>query len=539
MKNKLTVAVFISMFIISACNANTLNEDVDTVAFEVTSGIELSLETSTEAETTIAETTHLETSEAVSTTPEETEPLETTRSLPENYLEQAKSMPDADTSTVIIQYANKKESIQKTNDRIASIYNIPCINITTQDAKTVNSTEYYVPAVIDVFNCDEAYMLSAAGGVRLRGNSTSNGWNEEKPYRIKFETKQNMLGLHGGEKFKSWVLLMAQWNVAMDYTGFNLAEVILDDYIYSSDCTYVMLYINGEYCGLHVLCEQNQAIEGRVEVLEEDLNSLNPLKPDEMGYYLEIDNNADEEHPFFTLDYDEVTITDYSGTTRAMDHENITIKSDILTTDQYDFISSYTANIYRILYNACVNDTALMFDDDYNLVSAEGIYTPQEAVNAVIDVDSFVNMTLLYELIQDYDIGAGSFYFAIDFSENSTYPKFTCTSPWDFNWAYGENPDKNFYACTWQKIQNDKWDRSNIWLITPMTATWYQDMVAERWRILSESGVLEEVLDDITATVIGLDKEYGDQPWKVDGALNVVQYVKDRIKFLDKQFLDS
>jgi len=540
----LSLSIFVGV-VLGGCNLEPANnssistEETVTTAIESSAVDETSEEYTTEEPSTEEPSTEETTTEIETTEPETTEPETTESPLPDNYLIQDPPMEDADVSEVLIQYEENKEDIARKNEALAAKYKIPVIHITTLDNKTIKSTDYYVPSVVDVFNCDEEYVLTASAGVRLRGNSTSNGWNEEKPYRIKFTSKQNMLGLHDGAKYKSWVLLMAQWNVAMDYTGFNLANVVLDDYIYSSDCTYVIVYINDKYCGLHVLCEQNQVAEGRVEVLEENLQTTEPMAPDKMGYFLEIDNNSDDGHPCFNLDYDEVEITDYAGVTRTMDDENITIKSDILTVEQYNFIYSYTENIYRILYKACVEDVPMMFDEDYNLVSAEGVYTSEEAVRAVIDVDSFVNMTLLYELIQDYDIGAGSFYFAVDFSENSKYPKFTCTAPWDFNWAYGENPDKNFYACTWQKLQSDKWDRSNIWLITPMLAPWYQELVACRWKELSESGVLSVVLDDITTTVKSFDAEYGDQPWKVDGAINVVEYVRKRIKFLDKQFINT
>ncbi len=83
----------------------------------------------------------------------------------------------------------------------------PCIYITTEEKRSILSKDEYVASVIDVFNCDAEYELSAAAGVKVRGNSTADQSEDEKPYRIKFEKKQGMLGLNGGQKLKRWVLL--------------------------------------------------------------------------------------------------------------------------------------------------------------------------------------------------------------------------------------------------------------------------------------------------------------------------------------------
>ena len=109
------------------------------------------------------------------------------------------------------QYDGSADKISKTLKDIAGEKDLPCINITTEDEKKILSKDQYVPSVIDAFNCDESYVLSANGGVKVRGNSTAEQ-GDEKPYRIKFEQKHNMLGLHGGKEYKSWVLLRSYWN---------------------------------------------------------------------------------------------------------------------------------------------------------------------------------------------------------------------------------------------------------------------------------------------------------------------------------------
>ena len=92
------------------------------------------------------------------------------------------------------QYAEKESETASLIEELSKQKEKPCINITTENGDKIKSKDTYTASVIDVFNCDEAYRLSAAGGVKVRGNSSADQ-GDEKPYRIKFEQKQNMLGL--------------------------------------------------------------------------------------------------------------------------------------------------------------------------------------------------------------------------------------------------------------------------------------------------------------------------------------------------------
>ena len=102
-----------------------------------------------------------------------------------------------DLEEVKSQYSGNEAEIAEMLDGIAAGKDAPCINITTESDYPVVSKESYVASVIDVFNCDDEYRLSAAGGVKVRGNSSADQ-GDEKPYRIRFEEKHGMLGLHEG-----------------------------------------------------------------------------------------------------------------------------------------------------------------------------------------------------------------------------------------------------------------------------------------------------------------------------------------------------
>ncbi len=433
---------------------------------------------------------------------------------------------------LVQQYNEKLSQLSEFTAKIEDKMTLPSIHITTYNNQRVLSKEVYVESVIDVFNCGEEYRLTAQGGVRVRGNSTAEG--SEKPYRIKFDKKQNMLGLHDGMKFKSWVLLRSQWNVVPDYMGFSLAETIFDGEYYSSDCTFVNVYMNQKYMGLYLLCEQNQATEGRVEVYEPEKDETRT----DIGYFLEMDNYANEaEDPFFNLDYHGWEFTDIEGKTQVFSDDNYSIKSEINCDQQKDFVAKYLAGVFDIMFEAVQNDAVMMFDKDYNVVSAEGVYsTPKEAVEAVIDLDSMVNTMILQELVHNYDVGAGSFFMAIDFSDESKYERLTFLAPWDFNWAYSEETYGRYYAGAFQKPVHDMYDRSNAWLTVIMQADWFREMLKDKWAEMGSGAELNTTIVEVLKTAQGLKNDLGDEYWKIDSAKGVVSFVKGRISWLNTQW---
>ncbi len=429
------------------------------------------------------------------------------------------------------QYKAKYAQLQMLYSQISAKEDTPAINITTLDNCVITSKDDYVTSVVDVFNCEEKYMLSAECGVKIRGNSTAT-MDDEKPYRIKFTKKHNMLGLHDGNEYKSWVLLRTYGNLAPDYTAFKMAEEIFDGKYYSSDCTFVNLYINGEFMGIYLLCEQNQAANGRVDVKEPKKNEL----PTEIGYLLELDNYPDaDEHPYFAVKHGNSAFTDINGETREMDEKCYSIKNDTTSEEQNKFIEKYTKGVFQILFEAVENNNPMMFDADYNIVSAIGTYTPKSAAEAVLDLESVANMLILEELVHDYDVGAGSFYMAVDFSENSKYERMTFLAPWDFNWCYYGETDGKYYAGAFQEpLYNE--DRSNPWLTVIMKAEWFQPVLKEKWAELMADDSLRKVTAQVKEDVKLLSNDLSETPWVIDDAIKICDFVDGRVAWLDKQW---
>ena len=405
----------------------------------------------------------------------------------------------------------------------------PCIHIITEDGEPVLSREEYSPAVIKVFNCDEAYEMAEEGGVRVRGNSTAEQ-GEEKPYRIRFEKKHNMLGLHDGRDYRNWVLLRTYRHLCSDYMGFRLASAVFGGRYYSSDCAFVNLYMNGKDLGVYLLCEQNQAAKNRMDVYEPEDGETRT----DIGYLLEMDNYPDDDHPGFTI-VEKPYIEDISGRKRVVPDRYYAIKSDIWDRDQSQYIEKWLTGAYSVLYEAASSERAMKLDDDLNVVPAEDM-TPFEAVDSLMDLESLADMLILEELVQNYDVGAGSFFMAVDFSEESRYEKLTFLGPWDFSWGYTEPADGGYYACTFQNhIQG--MDNSNPWFVLAMKLEGFREIVRNRWKELSSSGVLTLTTRHVLADIEGLAGDLGEEnAGKLEKGRAIVDYVNARILWLDGQW---
>ena len=110
------------------------------------------------------------------------------------------------------------------------------------------------------------------------------------------------------------------------------------------------------------------------------------------------------------------------------------IKSDIYSEQQKEFIAKYIKNVFYIVYQACEKNTYYALDENYNVIDST-YDNAKDTVSAVMDLDSVVASYILEEIVHDYDCGAGSFYMCVDFSDESLYKKLTFLCPWDYDWT--------------------------------------------------------------------------------------------------------
>ena len=422
---------------------------------------------------------------------------------------------------------------------------IPILHIRTEDSAEILSREEYIRCTVDVYNCSSNYAFdNATANVKVRGNTTAHHGDPEQirekgaPYRLQFDRKINILGLNDEALCRSWVLLQTSSGViSPDSFVFHMGQNILGDGQFCSDSRYVQLFINNTFRGLYLLCEQSQVQENRVNIHEPQAGETSV----HTGYFLEIDNYATKEpdNVYFPMHYAGATITDINGVTRTFRPTFYSIKSSVTVPEQVDFIADRINGIFTALYEACVNGRYMILDEQNHLHDSP-FTSAYEVADALVDLDSVVNMYILYEIIHDYDIGDGSFYMSVDLSPGSANRKLQFTCPWDFTWGFGDAPAGQYYAGTFctQEFMDVAGDRSNPWFVLLMTQDWFLSLVKERWTQLRIDGGLQESLD---AEMAFLQTHIETLNAISEVGIHVAEYLynwlNERIQWLDSEWL--
>ncbi len=384
---------------------------------------------------------------------------------------------------------------------------------------------YYEACTVSVTAPDGTELLAPADAdVKVRGNWTTS--YDKKPLRLKFGQKQNLLGLNGGAEFKNWVLLAGAKDISLsrDKAAFQLAKALYaEDGFYAADAQFAEVKINGEYWGVYLLTEQQEAKKNRV--------NISTPKQDETdiytGYFLEFDGYYYAEDPMqqFKMDYaGNAPLTPFDGEggggrtvkgqqesyrPRRKEPVGFTIRNDIRSQAQHDFIAEYIGNVYRVLYSAAYEHKAYQFSGDLRSISKTDAITPREAVERVVNVRSLADAYILAEIACDADLYWSSFFMDVDFSEKGSR-LLTFEAPWDYDSAFG-NKDRcadgtGFYAANIIPDVNGEYETINPWLAVLMYEDWFQEIIREQWTKLYDSGAFER-----TAETILSDAENGKE----------------------------
>ena len=365
---------------------------------------------------------------------------------------------------------------------------------------------------VTITNCPEQFSLqNITADIKIRGNFTS-GYSK-RPFQIRFNKKQNLLGLNKGQKNKKW-LLLAEYNdssMLRNATAFYLAKEICKSQ-WVPTFTFVQVYFNydgvSHYQGLYLLCDNREQNPERVNVFEQEDDYMGT----DIGYFFERDDYyTTETDPTFFInntEYSPVGPIRISSQANSWARQNngiqyngdgFTIHSKITSQNQIDYLKQRLLKIYEVLYNVVYNQKYYELDVNNNLTESL-ITSPIIILNKVINLDSFVETYILQEIACNPDLGHSSFYLSLDMSETGD-KRLTLTSPWDFDLAFGlatsfmEDPTVfKYYAkdCT-----------LNPWVSLLTNAEWFMDLVKQKWQELWDSGLWYKtfnMLNDYSAT---------------------------------------
>lgn len=220
------------------------------------------------------------------------------------------------------------------DDKLYQLTNLPTVVIHTQGAVDPYDKEHDQVSVVSIISNDGKDILFKDATTRLRGNASMNF--PKKPYRIKFDKKQNVLDAPA--KAKKWTLInnYGDKTLMRNILAFELSKRL--GMKYTPYGTLVDVMVNGEYKGCYQLCDQIEVGKNRVDITE--------MEPTDIegealtgGYLVEVDAYA----------YNEVS---WFNSNRG---NPVTIKSpdeDAITYEQSEYIRNFFNEMESLLFSS-------------------------------------------------------------------------------------------------------------------------------------------------------------------------------------------
>lgn len=356
--------------------------------------------------------------------------------------------------------------------------NLPIIIINTEGKVIVDEPKIDVyMGIIDNgegkinYITDEFNGYNGRIGIEIRGKSSQQF--DKKQYGI--ETRDSLgndinVSLLGMPKESDWVLNASYSDKSLlrNVIAFKLFN---DMGRYSSRTKFCELVLNGEYRGVYILQEKIKRDKNRVNISKIDAN-VSIGEDLSGGYIIKIDKNDPGDktwtspYPPFTNAYQRIIYTYYYP-----DAEEI-------NDAQAEYIKNYITNFEKVMNTSNYND-------------------PFYGYLNYIDIDSFIDVFLIFELSKNVDAYRLSTYFHKDRNKK------LCAGPlWDFDLTFGL-PD---YYNGWQfegwqykvNLGNDFW-QIPFWVSKLYSDPIFQNKFAKRWNELKNTTLsypnIEKLID--------------------------------------------
>ena len=281
---------------------------------------------------------------------------------------------------------------------------MPVIELYTADGASIVSREEYLTCTVNVANTEDRFTLTGATA-QIRGRGNSSWDNPKKSYRLKFDKATDLFGFGAA---RDWTLIANYVDLSLmrNYLAYSVAARF-DTLKATTSTQYVEVYLNGEYIGVYLLCEQIEAKKNRVNIKESTWVDT--------GYLIEMDGRGDGTGFHANFKYYAIKTPDPELSTFTKEHTK--------------FIKEYLENCFDTL--------------------DAGDYA---AVKELMDVRSFAQAYIVYELFNCVDVGYASFYLHKDQGG-----PLRCGPVWDFDRSLGvigNTKGAKEYDALWAKEAN-------------------------------------------------------------------------------------
>ena len=306
------------------------------------------------------------------------------------------------------------------DSHLYQVTNLPTVTIHTLNGEIPYDKEHDIVSQLTIISDDGTKLLSEPGTTRERGNA-SRGF-PKKPWRIKFDKKQNVLDAPA--KAKKWTLInnYGDKTLMRNLLAFELSKRMGMHYTPYGRAVDVLM--NGEYKGCYQLCDQVEINNKRVNITE--------MSPDDNegealtgGYLIEVDAYAYQEKSWFNSskgnpvtikspDEDEITtqqsqyIKNYFNTMEKQWSTYLDLNSFLRhflvgelsgNTDTYWSVFMYKQRGDNKLYTGPVWDFDLAFNNDERIypVNSKKDYIYRSGGSCAGNMKNFVDNVVIYD----------------------------------------------------------------------------------------------------------------------------------------------
>lgn len=190
---------------------------------------------------------------------------------------------------VVLTVRNKGGEEREYRVSLVSFTGLPVVYIDTGGIPVVSKEEYVAASLKVVDNNGLRPSGVFRGDVNIKGRGNSTWGMPKKPYRLKFDKKQSLLG---EPKDKSWVLLANYMDNACgirNATAYAIGRLSCLEFTPTTH--FVDVFLNDRYNGTYQLCEHMKISEDRVNVTDEgyllEADQLDRLDPDDVYFRTE------------------------------------------------------------------------------------------------------------------------------------------------------------------------------------------------------------------------------------------------------------
>lgn len=329
--------------------------------------------------------------------------------------------------------------------RYTQLTDVPTVYIETENGRSITSKEQYTKCTLTIVDGDS---IATYPDTEIRGRGNSTWWNsDKKAYRIKFATKQKLLGRHFANA-RSWTLLANHGDKTMirNALTYDLGRFMGMEFCPAA--RFVDVYLNGIYRGTYQISDQVQAHKRRIDINEED------------GCILEVANENSREEPYIT-----------SSVFRIM-YNVKNPKDDALTMQKRIAIGQWIEGMERAVKG---ND----FTD------------PERGYRAYIDEQSLVNWYVGAEITGNIDA-----LYSIYMWKDADEQKMHFGPLWDLDIGYDNSSERSMLRE--MEAYLGLWNRPFEQVLRRMWQDWwFANACADRLNELIANGLQQYLLDHI------------------------------------------